>query len=39
MWGADVFESFKDEEGKFKAEISNDVKELLSLYEASSLQM
>ena len=37
MWGADVFESFKDEEGKFKVKISNDVQGLLSLYEASYL--
>ncbi|CAJ1961784.1 unnamed protein product [Sphenostylis stenocarpa] len=34
---ADVFDSFKDEEGKFKAEISNDVEGMLSLYEASYL--
>ncbi|KAL2331648.1 hypothetical protein Fmac_019229 [Flemingia macrophylla] len=33
----DVFKSFKDEEGKFRAEISNDVRGLLSLYEASYL--
>ncbi|KRH22501.2 LOW QUALITY PROTEIN: hypothetical protein GLYMA_13G304700v4 [Glycine max] len=33
----DVFESFKDEEGKFKVKISNDVQGLLSLYEASYL--
>ncbi|KAL2331647.1 hypothetical protein Fmac_019228 [Flemingia macrophylla] len=32
-----VFKSFKDEEGKFRAEISNDVRGLLSLYEASYL--
>ncbi|CAJ1961782.1 unnamed protein product [Sphenostylis stenocarpa] len=34
---ADVFDSFKDEEGKFKAEISHDVEGMLSLYEASYL--
>ncbi|KAL9322767.1 hypothetical protein ACSQ67_010820 [Phaseolus vulgaris] len=33
----DLFMSFKDEEGKFKAEISNDVEGMLSLYEASYL--
>ncbi|RDX62600.1 Isoprene synthase, chloroplastic, partial [Mucuna pruriens] len=33
----DVFTSFKDKEGKFKSEISNDVKGMLSLYEASHL--
>lgn len=32
-----MFESFKDEEGKFKVKISNDVQGLLSLYEASYL--
>jgi len=32
---ADIFRSFKDEEGKFKAEISNDVQGMLSLYRAS----
>jgi len=30
---------FKDEEGKFKAEISNDVEGMLSLYEASYLSL
>ena len=34
---ADVFESFKDKKGNFKAEISGDVQGLLSLYEASYL--
>ena len=34
---ADVFESLKDKEGNFKAEISGDVQGLLSLYEASFL--
>ncbi|KAL2331795.1 hypothetical protein Fmac_019376 [Flemingia macrophylla] len=33
----DVFKSFKDEEGKFKADFSDDVRGLLSLYEASFL--
>ncbi|KAG4961056.1 hypothetical protein JHK87_037689 [Glycine soja] len=33
----DAVESFKDEEGKFKVKISNDVQGLLSLYEASYL--
>nr|KYP44298.1 hypothetical protein KK1_034209 [Cajanus cajan] len=33
----DVFKSFQDEEGKFKADISEDVQGLLSLYEASYL--
>jgi len=36
---ADIFMSFKDEEGKFKAEISNDVEGMLSLYEASYLSL
>jgi len=36
---ADIFRSFKDEEGKFKGEISNDVKGMLSLYEASYLSL
>lgn len=36
---ADIFMSFKDEEGKFKAEISNDVEGMLSLYEASYLTL
>ncbi|KAK7335686.1 hypothetical protein VNO80_27668 [Phaseolus coccineus] len=35
----DIFMSFKDEEGKFKAEISNDVEGMLSLYEASYLSL
>ncbi|KAK7335705.1 hypothetical protein VNO80_27692 [Phaseolus coccineus] len=35
----DIFMSFKDEEGKFKAEISNNVKGMLSLYEASYLSL
>ncbi|XP_022635426.1 isoprene synthase, chloroplastic isoform X2 [Vigna radiata var. radiata] len=35
----DIFMSFKDEEGKFKAEISNDVEGMLSLYEASYLTL
>ncbi|KAK7261039.1 hypothetical protein RIF29_27342 [Crotalaria pallida] len=33
----DVFESFKDEEGNFKIEISDDIEGMLSLYEASHL--
>ncbi|XP_020237821.2 isoprene synthase, chloroplastic [Cajanus cajan] len=33
----DVFKSFQDEEGKFKADVSEDVQGLLSLYEASYL--
>ncbi|XP_050206754.1 beta-bisabolene synthase-like [Mercurialis annua] len=33
----DVFERFKDESGEFKASICNDVKGLLSMYEASFL--
>jgi len=36
---ADIFMSFKDEEGKFKHEISNDVEGMLSLYEASYLSL
>ncbi|XP_047150932.1 isoprene synthase, chloroplastic-like [Vigna umbellata] len=36
---ADIFMSFKDEEGKFKAEISNDAQGMLSLYEASYLTL
>ncbi|CAN1220388.1 Probable terpene synthase 3 [Linum perenne] len=32
---AEVFEKFKDEKGTFKEEVGNDVKGLLSLYEAS----
>nr|ARG42164.1 TPS7 [Phaseolus lunatus] len=35
----DIFMSFKDEEGKFKVEISNNVKGMLSLYEASYLSL
>ncbi|XP_014496709.1 isoprene synthase, chloroplastic-like [Vigna radiata var. radiata] len=35
----DIFTSFKDKEGKFKAEISNDVEGMLSLYEASYLTL
>ncbi|MED6205009.1 hypothetical protein PIB30_014004 [Stylosanthes scabra] len=34
---ADVFESFKDDEGNLKAEIGNDVQGMLSVYEASHL--
>jgi len=36
---ADIFLSFKDEEGKFKGEISKDVQGMLSLYEASYLTL
>ncbi|XP_047164199.1 isoprene synthase, chloroplastic-like [Vigna umbellata] len=35
----DIFKNFKDEEGKFKAEICNDVEGMLSLYEASYLTL
>ncbi|CAJ1956398.1 unnamed protein product [Sphenostylis stenocarpa] len=35
----DVFEGFRDEEGKFKVEIKNDVQGMLSLYEASHLSL
>ena len=34
---ADVFESFKEDEGNSKAEISDDVQGMLSLYEAAHL--
>ncbi|XP_027927874.1 isoprene synthase, chloroplastic-like [Vigna unguiculata] len=34
-----IFMNFKDEKGKFKAEISNDVQGMLSLYEASYLTL
>ncbi|CAI0420552.1 unnamed protein product [Linum tenue] len=34
---ADVFKGFRDEDGKFKQEITSDVRGLLSLYEASYL--
>ncbi|XP_039115101.1 (-)-germacrene D synthase-like [Dioscorea cayenensis subsp. rotundata] len=33
----DVFNQFKDEKGKFKEEVSNDLKGMLSLYEAAYL--
>nr|UJH94379.1 germacrene D synthase 3 [Zanthoxylum ailanthoides] len=33
----DVFEKFKDDEGKFKASLTNDGRGLLSLYEAAYL--
>ena len=36
---AEIFNGFKDESGKFKESIGNDVKGLLSLYEASFLLM
>ncbi|GMN65389.1 hypothetical protein TIFTF001_034452 [Ficus carica] len=35
----EIFNAFKDESGKFKESIGNDVKGLLSLYEASFLLM
>ncbi|XP_022927129.1 uncharacterized protein LOC111434068 [Cucurbita moschata] len=36
---SDVFESFLDGEGKFKEELKDDIKGLMSLYEASQLCM
>ncbi|KAL9441440.1 hypothetical protein AB3S75_020017 [Citrus x aurantiifolia] len=33
----DVFEKFKDDDGKFKASLTNDVEGMLSLYEAAHL--
>nr|ADR71055.1 Tps2-1 [Clausena lansium]QCQ77669.1 alpha-santalene synthase [Yarrowia lipolytica] len=33
----DVFEKFKDDDGKFKASLMNDVQGMLSLYEAAHL--
>ncbi|XP_043720731.1 (3S,6E)-nerolidol synthase 1-like [Telopea speciosissima] len=35
----DVFESFKDKEGEFKQELSEDIRGLMSLFEASHLGM
>jgi len=35
----DVFCKFKDQEGKFKESIRNDIKGMLSLYEASQLRL
>ncbi|KAK9714838.1 hypothetical protein RND81_06G123900 [Saponaria officinalis] len=34
---ADIFRKFKDKNGNFKQELGNDIKGLLSLYEASNL--
>ena len=34
---ADIFSKFKDEQGKFKVSLDNDVHGMLSLYEASHL--
>lgn len=36
---SDVFKKFKDSDGKFNKAISNDVKGILSLYEASFVSM
>ncbi|XP_076920367.1 (3S,6E)-nerolidol synthase 1-like [Bidens hawaiensis] len=36
---ADVFASFKQEDGKFKEEIAEDVKGLMALYEASQVSI
>lgn len=36
---ADIFNSFKDKEGKFKLTLSKDIKGLMGLYEASQLSM
>lgn len=36
---ADVFEKFKDNEGKFKASLITDVQSMLSLYEAAQLAL
>ncbi|XP_076919912.1 (3S,6E)-nerolidol synthase 1-like [Bidens hawaiensis] len=36
---ADVFASFKQEDGKFKGEIAEDVKGLMALYEASQVSI
>jgi isoprene synthase len=37
MCDADIFESFKDENGNFKSNLKRDLKGILSLYEASFL--
>ncbi|KAJ9136282.1 hypothetical protein P3X46_033374 [Hevea brasiliensis] len=39
MGTTEVFNSFKDEEGKFKQELSGDIKGLMGLYEASQLNI
>nr|UJH94377.1 germacrene D synthase 1 [Zanthoxylum ailanthoides] len=36
---ADVFDKFKDSDGKFKASLVNDVRGMLSLYEATHLRV
>ncbi|GLT70745.1 hypothetical protein SLA2020_428050 [Shorea laevis] len=36
---ADVFNNFKDKEGKFKKELTEDIKGLMALYEASQLSI
>ncbi|MCE3051596.1 Germacrene C synthase, partial [Datura stramonium] len=36
---SDVFKKFTDEDGKFKETLTNDVRELLSLYEAAHLRV
>ena len=36
---ADVFDSFKNEEGDFESSLSEDIRGMLSLYEASFLLM
>ena len=36
---ADVFNKFKDNEGKFNPSLANDVRGLLSLYEAAQLRV
>jgi (3S,6E)-nerolidol synthase len=37
LFDTDVFNSFKDKEGKFKKELKEDINGLMSLYEASQL--
>ncbi|XP_057462464.1 (3S,6E)-nerolidol synthase 1-like [Actinidia eriantha] len=36
---ADVFNNFRDKEGRFKSELSRDIRGLMSLYEASQLSI
>ncbi|GFS29467.1 terpene synthase 14 [Actinidia rufa] len=36
---ADVFNNFKDKEGRFRSELSTDIRGLMSLYEASQLRI
>ena len=35
----DVFNNFKDKEGRFRSELSTDIRGLMSLYEASQLRI